>query len=247
VSANLCPVDGGKRTLTRQDLRDVPAYTPAQVARYLRLPVATVRAWAVGQPWHRRGSHGFFKPVIQGQRTKSGLAFSFVNLVELHVLSALRRINQLPLGKVRKSLDYLARRYPGVTHPLADLDLLTDGLDLWLEELGSLVAISASGQTGIRDVLETRLRRVEREQSGRALRLFPFTRSAASADEPRVIVIDPRISFGSPVLSATGIPTRILEQRFTDGDSVEHLSRDYGLSRDEIEEAIRWERRVVAA
>jgi uncharacterized protein (DUF433 family) len=217
------------------------------VARYLRLPVATVRAWALGQPWHRNDRHGFFKPVIQGHRTKSGLAFSFVNLVELHVLSALRRINKLPLRKVRASLDYLARRYPGVDHPLADLDLLTDGLDLWLDELGALVAISSWGQTGIREILETRLRRVERERSGRALRLFPFTRSAASADEPRAIVIDPEVSFGAPVLTSTGIPTGILEQRFTEGDGVEHLARDYDLPRDEIEEAIRWERRVAAA
>src|SRR5262249_3830297 len=129
----------------------------------------------------------------------------------------------------------------------ADLDLLTDGLNIWLEELGSLVAVSAFGQTGIREVLETLLQRVEREESGRALRLFPFTRAAASADEPRTIVIDPEVSFGAPVLKSTGIPTRVIEQRFTAGDSVEHLARDYGRPRDEIEEAIRWERRVVVA
>jgi uncharacterized protein (DUF433 family) len=86
--------------------RFLPAYTPVQAAVYLRVPVATVRAWAVGQ--HRRGEGpGFFRPVIEAQQHDGKLAFSFVNLVELHVLSALRRVHDVPLPKIRKSLDYL--------------------------------------------------------------------------------------------------------------------------------------------
>jgi uncharacterized protein (DUF433 family) len=221
--------------------RSLPAYTPAQAAAYLRLPVATVRAWAVGQ--HRHGEHpGFFKPVIEAQH-QGKLALSFVNLVELHVLSALRRIHDLPLPKIRKSLDYLRRRYGGVKNPLADLDLLTDGLDLWLEEIGAYVSLSGEGQTGIREVLEAHLRRVEREPTGRALRLFPFVRSLLRAEEPRTIMIDPEVAFGYPVLSGTGIPTRAIADRFNAGDTIQQLAEDYHRPPEQIEEAIRWERR----
>jgi uncharacterized protein (DUF433 family) len=223
--------------------RSLPAYTPAQAAAYLRLPVATVRAWAVGQAYRRGGREGLFKPVIEAQRHQGKLALSFVNLVELHVLSALRRVHELPLHKVRKSLDYLRRRYGGVKNLLADLDLLTDGLDIWLEELGSLVSLSGEGQTGIREVLKAHLRRVERERTGRALRLFPFIRTAAAADEPRTIMIDPEISFGYPVLVGTGIPTRAIVDRFNGGDTIHELAEDYHRPPEQIEEAIRWERR----
>ena len=223
------------------DPRYAPAYTPRQAARYLRVPVATVRAWAVGQPYGQ-GRKGFFKAVIEPQQGDSGLAFSFVNLVELHVLAALRRVHGLPLHKVRASIEYLAKQYPRVKHPLADLDLLTDGLDIWLKELEAVVAVSDQGQLGIRAAVESHLRRVERGPHGAAIRLFPFTRPAEAADEPRAIVIDPQFAFGHPILARAGVPTRAIVQRFDDGDTVEQLATDYELPREEIEEAIRWER-----
>src|SRR5262249_19572417 len=125
--------------------------------------------------------------------------------------------------------------------------LLTDGLDLWLEELGSYVSLSGEGQTGIREVLEAHLRRVDRGPAGRALRLFPFIRSAASADEPRTIMIDPEGSFGYPVLVGTGIPTRAIADRFNAGDTIQELAEDYNRPPEQIEEAIRWERRLERA
>jgi uncharacterized protein (DUF433 family) len=232
----------GRSSFDPAERRFLPAYTPVQAAVYLRLPVATVRAWAVGQ--QRHGEHpGFFKPVIEAQRHHGKLAFSFVNLVELHVLSALRRVHDVPLPKIRKSLDYLRRHYGGIRNPLADLDLLTDGLDLWLDELGSFVSLSGEGQTGIREVLEAHLRRVDREPTGRAVRLFPFIRSVAPADEPRTVMIDPEVSFGRPVLVGTGIPTRAIADRFNAGDTIHALAEDYDRPPEEIEEAIRWERR----
>ena len=52
---------------------------------------------------------------------------SFVNLVEVHVLDALRREHDIPLQKTRGVLRLLARLFPGEAHPLADRDLLTAG------------------------------------------------------------------------------------------------------------------------
>ena len=142
------------------------AYRPAQVAAWLNLPTATVRAWAKGQYYDVHGKRRFFRPVIEPTRLgvpRNGpLAFSFVNFVELHVLSALRRVHAVSLPKIRHSIEYLADHYPGIRHPLADLDLLTDGLDVWLEELDKLVAVSEHGQLGIKAVLEAHLRRVDR-------------------------------------------------------------------------------------
>ena len=38
-----------KHALTERDLREVPAYTIDEAARYLRLPKSTLRAWMLGQ------------------------------------------------------------------------------------------------------------------------------------------------------------------------------------------------------
>ena len=37
------------KNFTKQDLREVPAYSIAEAAGYLRLPKSTLRAWMVGQ------------------------------------------------------------------------------------------------------------------------------------------------------------------------------------------------------
>jgi uncharacterized protein (DUF433 family) len=170
-----------------------------------------------------------------------------VNLVELHVLSSLRRVHNLSLPTIRRSLEYLAAHFPDVEHPLADLNLQTDGLDLWLEQLGNLVAVSRHGQYGIRDVVEAHLKRISRGADGKAIRLYPFTRPDPLTDEqPRAIEFDPLIAFGRPTVAGSGIPTSIIAGRFNAGETLESLALDYGRPQRELEEAIRWESRAAA-
>jgi uncharacterized protein (DUF433 family) len=72
--------------------------------------------------------------------------------------------------------------------------------------------------------------------------LFPFTRfGATGVDQPRTVMIDPRIAFGRPVLSGTGIPTAVLADRYKAGESMGELASDYDCARELIEEAIRCE------
>lgn len=98
----------------------------------------------------------------------------------------------------------------------------------------------------MREVLQAHLQRIERDPSGLVIRLYPFTRKR-QLDEPKLISIDPRISFGKPVLNGTGIPTVILAERYKAGESMEELARDYDRPRMEIEEAIRCELQLEAA
>ena len=65
--------------------------------------------------------------------------------------------------------------------------------------------------------------------------------------EPKVVVIDPRISYGRPVLAGTGIPTAVVAERYKAGESIDELAEDYGRSRKEIEETIRCELWLEAA
>jgi uncharacterized protein (DUF433 family) len=60
-------------------------------------------------------------------------------------------------------------------------------------------------------------------------------------------VIDPRISFGRPVLAGTGIPTAVIAERYKAGESMDDLADDYGCQRFEIEEAVRCELALEAA
>src|SRR6185437_6146628 len=86
-----------------------PAYPFVEAAHYLHLPLSTLRAWCLGQPLSAEGASRRFQPLIRldGDQRR---ALSFLNLVEAHVLAAIRRQHHVPLPAVRRALDFVAGR-----------------------------------------------------------------------------------------------------------------------------------------
>ena len=95
----------------------------------------------------------------------------------------------------------------------------------------------------MKQVLEAYLTRVEHDPSGKAAKLYPFIRLLGT-EQPRNVVIDPYVSFGKPVISGTGLPTRIVAERFKAGDSIPQIATNYGRPEEEIDDAIRYELRI---
>lgn len=235
-----------KPTEKRVPVFDNPAYPASEVARILNLPAATVKAWCFGQTYHSAsGAPKRFKPVIRPADTRARL-LSFANLCELHVLSAIRRQHKISLSKVRDSVDYV-RSQLGADRPLIDRQFRTNGVDLFVEHASHLLNVSQQGQESLRGEFALALARIEWDRNGAPVRLFPFSRSTASgAKQPKSIVIDPRLSFGRPVLSGVGVPTEVIVYRFKAGDSMGEMAKDYGVDEKEIEEALRFEQRLAA-
>lgn len=117
----------------------------------------------------------------------------------------------------------------------------TDGVDLIVDRLGTLINGTREGQTEMADVLRQHLKRIERNAEGTSVRLFPFTRTDERSRQPAPVVIDPRVAFGRPVLAGRAVPTAVLADRFKAGDSFEQLAGDHGTSAQAIEEALRCE------
>ena len=229
-----------------RDPRELPAYGIPEAAHYLHIPVATLRTWVRGRYYQTLQGRKFSEPVIKLPDADHYL-LSFFNLVEAHVLGAIRRQYRVSFPKVRNALSYLKQNNPS-KHPFADQRFETDGLDLFLEHFEQLVNISSEGQLNMRDMLKPYLQRIERDVSGFAIKLYLFTRRDLSLDKdgkaetaPKIVVVDPRFAFGRPVLVGTSIPTKVIYQRFEAGDSVDLLAEDYGRNPLEIEEAIRCE------
>ena len=229
---------------TTVNSRELPGYSIPEAAHYLRVPRSTIRAWSMGQRYRTPTGTRLFQPIIMLPEKHAPL-LSFFNLVEAYVLDALRREHEIPLQRVRKALTYLSKHLAS-RHPLIEQRFETDGIDLFVGVYGKLVNISQDGQLAMRELIQAYLRRVERDESGLVARLYPFTRKR-TVDEPKVVVIDPRLSFGRPVLVGTGISTAIIAERYKAGESVDALARDYDRERLDIEEAIRCELEVEAA
>jgi uncharacterized protein (DUF433 family) len=155
------------------------------------------------------------------------------------VLHAIRHKHGIKPSKVRRALDYV-ERHMGVAHPLATPDFRTDGVDLFIENAVELVIASEGGQVALRQAFEDHLERVEHDETGFARRLFPFTRPNHTT-QPKMIVIDPRVSFGRPIVSGSGIPTSAIFQRYLAGEGYAHLANDYHLGEEQVQEAVRCE------
>lgn len=218
----------------------VPAYGLMEAARYLGIPVSTLRSWTLGQPYQVRGMDRFFRPVIEIADLERRL-LSFLNLFEAYIGDALRREHHVSLQRVRTAIEIIRKLYPDSQHPLAEHRFATVGVELFIEEYSQLIGVSQSGQWAMRDCLQRYLRRVDRDRFGLVARLYPFTRSTRPPEAPRVVVIDPRVLYGRPVIAGTRVPTAVVYERWKAGESVETLAVDYSRSRDEIEEALRCE------
>lgn len=223
-----------KHALTERDLREVPAYTIGEAARYLRLPKSTLRAWMLGQQR--------FRSVIE-IADRRDRKLSFINLVEAFVLAGIRREHSIPLPKVRKAVEYL-RRVFGTRRPLAEERFEADGVNLFVEKFGALIGVTQEGQLQMREIIRDRLKRVLRDPKGipQKIILFPAQERAVTGN----VVIDPRISFGRPVLDGLGIRTTILVERFMAGEDIGDLARDYEAPLEAIQNAIRCEQRLAA-
>lgn len=227
-------------------IHDDPAYTASEAAQILGLPAATLKAWSFGQAYRSNsGVTRRFQPVIVPADKKKRL-LSFTNLCELHVLSAIRRNHNISLPKVRDSVEYLRTKL-GSDRPLIDRSFRTNGIDLFVEHASQLLNVSKQGQEAMRGGFELALARIERDHSGMPIRLFPFSRSLSSEkQQPKTVVIDPRLAFGRPVISKVAVPTAIIVDRFRAGDSLAEMAGDYGVAEADIEEALRFEQRLAA-
>lgn len=161
---------------------------------------------------------------------------SFFNVVEGAFLAAYRRMN-VPMQRVRKALDYSKRRL-AIDRPLLGEKFRVNGKDLfhqYVERSGEkrLINVSRSGQIEWPEAVAEYFRAIEYDRHGPVLMWL--------LAERRMVGINPRVSFGEPVIMRRGIATRVVFERFYAGEEPEEIAEDLSLSAAEISEAVRWE------
>ena len=224
-----------------RDPREIPTYGIAESAQWLQIPQPTLRSWIRGRSYPTSSGQARFEPVILLPDRNLPL-LSFINLVEAHILDAIRYRHNIPLKNVRSAVSYL-RLYSNSKHPLADYWFQLKGLDLLVEQSGLLVNATKQGQIEMKDIINAYLERVERDPQGAAARLYPYlNRHPEEVEEqPKLVLIDPRISFGKPILVGVGVPTAVIADRYSAGETVRELAKDYGCEASEVEKAIQYE------
>jgi uncharacterized protein (DUF433 family) len=220
----------------------VEAATLQQCPRYRSM----VESLAHLTPGHQvrppNGQLREYKPLIDvAHYDPKKPSLSYFNLVELHVLSATRYREQIPLQRIREAVDYVTLDFPS-KHPLSSRQFYHDGKDLFirvLEHGGKEQTINASrrGQFAIREVVDLYLHRIEYGADGWPKKFFPVRRSDA---EHRLFAIQPNLAGGHPVIEGTGIRVSVILGRFYGGDSIEELAEDYDIQPSVVKKAIEY-------
>jgi uncharacterized protein (DUF433 family) len=212
---------------------EVPNYGATEAVKYLHIPRQSMDYWLKGK-----------KPILHFASANRRV-FSFKNLVELYVIKGLSEIHGVKLPAIRTAVEYLLEMQQS-RYPLADYELKTDGRYIFFWQGGDYLNVSLRGQGGLGPILDSYLRRIDRDASGIARVLHPFLssqqmRDDADVEAKKLVSINPNICFGMPVLTGSRITTAVLASRYLGGDSVPVLARSYGRSEAEIQGAITWE------
>jgi uncharacterized protein (DUF433 family) len=62
----------------------------------------------------------------------------------------------------------------------------------------------------------------------------------------RRIVVDPEVRFGQPVIKGTRVPVSVLLEELAAGSEVVEITREYGVTREDVRAAIRFAAQLVA-
>lgn len=202
------------------------------------MPPATLRYWVHGRTTSRSGGEPVVSRPLISAPAGADNRLSFNDLVEAHVLRALRAGHRIPVAAVREAI-VDAERALGITCLLLSDELRTSGQDLFLDRLCHLVKLSRSGRLALRQLLRVHLQRVDRDEEALPCRFYPL-RPGWSA-ERRPIAIDPRVSFGRPTVAGSGVSTAALVDRYDAGETLQALAHDYRLKISQIEDAVFFE------
>lgn len=220
-------------------------YGIGEAAAYLSVPPSTLTTWAYGYERRRGGgANARARPVITAVRPvkRDEPAVPFIGLAEAYALAAFRSAG-VPMQRIRPAIDVLAREL-GLEHALASRRLYTDGAEVLYDyarhagdtpegEFARELVVVRNSQRVFSEVVDLYLQRIEFAADGYAwLIRLPQYRVAE-------VTVDPDHAFGRPRFARGGAGVDEVMDLFRAGEPVDTVAEEFGLSRDEVEDAIR--------
>lgn len=238
--------------MTGADRFNTPLYGAGEAAAYLDVPASMLTTWAFGyerRPAGRNPVRG--RPVITAIRPerRQAAAVPFVGLAEGYVLAAFRGAG-VPLQRIRPAIDALKREI-GVNHALASRRLYTDGAEVLFDfaerSSDDLAAASArelvvvrNNQRVFAEVVESHLRRVAFDADG-YVRLIQLPQYHVAE-----VTVDADHAFGRPRFAHGEAQVEDVIDLFRSGEPLDDVAAEFGLTRDEVEDAVRVATRLAA-
>jgi uncharacterized protein (DUF433 family) len=225
------------------------SYALADAARIAHVYPRAARRWAEGYEYRYQGMRLRSSPILQSSvPTIEGETFlDFQQLVEVIFIGLFRR-HGVSMPVIRAVARTAAGRYK-TAHPFAIANLETDGNTIFADSVEVSRSVETPqhermsshkitedllrGQTVIRQFAEPYFKKIEYNGFG-AESYWPLGKDGR-------IVLNPLRSFGSPIDSASGVPTKALYGMYLAGEEPSAIADWYEVEREAINAAIEFE------
>lgn len=229
-------------------------YTRAEAARLLNMTPSRLRRWVNGYTYWLPAP-GFSKakrrrpPVINTDLPiiDDTVALSFLELMELRMVKAILDSGPISLQHLRAAAEVARGRF-GTDHPFASLRVFTDGKAIFSavsdDDAPDVVRWSQRDidQVIAGPIYEQFLKEIDYETVGKqklASRWWPMGRLYP-------IMLDPRVSFGAPVIAGTAVRTSVLA-RMAKHHAAKSAAVAFEVQLEQAEAAVEFERMLAAA
>lgn len=169
------------------------------------------------------------------------LYIAFEDLISMRIIALLRAVGVSWKGIY--TTEHWLRDQTGAARPFATEALWTAGREVFFDREGEMIAASLGGQFPFASLVQQYLVPV----AGLTFDNSGIANSWAPHEHNEHIVLKPTVQFGAPCIRGTRIPTRTLWIMRCGGDSLDFIADAYRLDAQQVEEAIKWERRLASA
>jgi len=216
-------------------------YTAREVARFAGLSPSRVVRWMSGYDFKARESVRHANSSI-AREADHGPSLTFLDLIEvLFVKSFLE--HGVKMRVIREAAQRAVDLF-GTHHPFAIKRFETDGRDIFTRLVPKGRATDrminvVDGQTMFTEVISLYLKQIEYDHLGDAAKWWPLGKA-----EP--VLIDPKVSFGTPITAAGHVPTHAIHCALAAGDSESDVAKWFDIPIEEVRAAEKFQQRLAA-
>lgn len=207
----------------------VGIYTPAEIARILRLPYHKVNRW-IDTYWDGKLGREFEQKY--SWKTGSSKAVSFHTFVEFYVMMRFSEAGVKP-AQILAAHKELAAIYE-TAFPFAVKEVLngihTDGRRIYLSSRENTISLDGTKQLNL-EFIKLFFLNLDFDEDNLASRFWPMGKQKS-------VLIDPERKFGHPVLENRNIYPETLYNHLKAGDPIKYISMVYELSEKQVQDAI---------
>jgi len=222
-------------------------YPLSQAARLVGEDARTVRRWLKGYSWKYKDGLFVSGPLWQLQYTEDEelgheRVLGFRDLLELRTVAKFIE-HGVSLKVIRATIeaaaDYLGK------FPLQSRRFLTDGKQIFMEAVARVeddpLLLDVRKRQFVFDAVirPSLFEGIEYDRKGEAQRWFPT--------KGRLIVLDPEVQFGEPIVATAGVPTDTLFAAYkAEGKDRARVARLYRVTPQAVSAAVAFEERLAA-